>query len=134
MAVLDRYPEPEYEQTPMCSDEGCGTREISNPEPLDINYRESDIAPSALARIIQDCAAFQRDNATNLEAVAAVCDITQAGHNFWLSRNGHGSSFWDEYVGKDKKLSAAFAALDKASEAAGTCDIFVGDDGLLYIS
>jgi hypothetical protein len=43
----------------------------------------------------KDCAAFQEQNARDLEL--AECKPGREGHNFWLSRNGHGSGFFDEH-------------------------------------
>lgn len=56
----------------------------------------SDLAPEALASIIADCEAFQRDNAALLEAAyARDYDAEQAGRDYWYTRNGHGVGFWN---------------------------------------
>lgn len=56
----------------------------------------SDLAPCALASIIADCEAFQRDNAETLaEAYTRDYDAEQAGRDYWFTRNGHGVGFWD---------------------------------------
>ena len=44
-------------------------------------YRESMI----------DCLAFYSHN----ECYLSHDNIEQAGHDFWLTRNGHGTGFWD---------------------------------------
>src|SRR4051812_48453246 len=75
--------------------------------PLEDNYGVDDIAPETLARIVEDCAAFQRDNAALLEKAYAKlsyggCGYTgeeYAGHDFWLTRNHHGAGFWDRGLG-----------------------------------
>ena len=54
-------------------------------------------------------------------------EAAMAGHDFWLTRNGHGAGFWDG----DWPLPYA-DLLDKAAQAAGTCDLYVGDDGMIY--
>lgn len=51
----------------------------------------------------------------------------RAGHDFWLTRNGHGAGFWD-----GDWPDAVGDRLTKASEAFGSCDLYVGDDGRLY--
>ena len=63
----------------------------------------SDLAPEALAAIVAQCAAFQRDSAPLLEeAFARDYDSAQAGRDFWFTRNGHGVGFWDrEDLGPD---------------------------------
>jgi hypothetical protein len=56
----------------------------------------------------------------------------QVAHDFWLTRNGHGAGFWDDpkYWGGQKNADA----LSKAAEAMGGKDLYVGDDGKIYIS
>ncbi len=39
-----------------------------------------------------DCAKFETENATLL---ARAGTVDQNGHDFWLSRNGHGAGFFD---------------------------------------
>lgn len=59
-------------------------------EPLDRNYSEEDIAPETLAVIVADCRDFQESFGPYIER-----DLSQAGHDFWLTRNHHGAGFWD---------------------------------------
>src|SRR6187402_638287 len=66
--ILSHYPEPEFEQVPMCSDPGCGVKEIDNPEPLDRHYSQSDIAPETLAKMIEDCRKFQEEQGDTIRA------------------------------------------------------------------
>lgn len=91
-------------------------------EPLDANYDTADISPETLASIRDDCKAFQRDHAGDIRG-----DLERAGHDFWLTRNHHGCGFWDgdwqDEVGQ---------RLTEASHAYGECDLYVGDDGLIY--
>lgn len=94
----------------------------SGGDPLDDNYSPDDIAPDALASAIADCKAFQEAHADDLSGL----DSEQAGHDFWLTRNGHGAGFWDRGLGElGERLS-------KASEAYGSVDLYVGDDGLIH--
>jgi NAD/NADP transhydrogenase alpha subunit len=73
----------------------------------------------------EDCQQFQADNA---ELLAQVGTIKQHGHDFWLTRNGHGAGFWDRGYGEiGRKLT-------DAAHAWGSSDIYIGDDGKLYIS
>jgi len=50
----------------------------------------------------------------------------QLGHDFWLTRNGHGAGFWDRGLG-DRGDS-----LTAICEALGEVWTYVGDDGYLY--
>ncbi len=50
----------------------------------------------------------------------------QAGHDFWLTRNGHGAGFWDRGLGKlGDRLTAA-------AKVYGEAALYVGDDGTLH--
>lgn len=100
-------------------------------EPLDANYSVTDLSPLAVASMAEDCAAFQRDNAKML----ATCGLSdeRAGHDFWLTRNGHGSGFWDEYFDESEQ-AAACEVLSEACALVGSSDLYVGDDGQLYLS
>lgn len=62
-------------------------------EPLDKQYSMDDFYPECRAKIDQECQAFYD---ANHEAWAAFGNWDeQAGHDFWLTRNRHGSGFWD---------------------------------------
>jgi len=50
-----------------------------------------------------------------------------AGHDYWLTRNGHGAGFWD---GDWPEPYAA--QLDDSAHAYGTVELYVGDDGKIY--
>ena len=101
------------------------TNDESTPQggdPLDDNYCVEDIAPDTLAAMAEDCRAFQEGHREDI-----VADLGRAGHDFWLTRNGHGAGFWDgdwpEEVGE---------RLTEASKTYGEFDLYVGDDGLIY--
>ena len=55
--------------------------------------------------------------------------LPQAGHDFWLTRNGHGPGFWDrpEIYGEEKAQE-----LSALAETFGVVDLYVGDDGRIY--
>lgn len=99
--------------------------------PLDENYSIKDIAPEAMAKMKAECAKFQADNAALI--VAENCNERfdgpeqHAGYHFWLTRNRYGAGFWDgdweEAVGE---------RLTEAAHAFGECDLYIGDDGLIY--
>lgn len=101
-------------------------------EPFDSNYDISDIAPEAIAKTVADCAKFEAENAADI--ALAELDSDRAGHCFWLNRNGHGSGFWDEYSRDDSPEYAACQRLSDASHEAGSCDMYLGDDGKIYLS
>jgi len=89
-------------------------------QPLDDVYGPEDIAPETLAQMSEDCAAFQEAEAADLE------DPERDGHDFWLTRNGHGAGFWDRGYGPRGEW------LTKAAHVYGSVDLYVGDDGKIY--
>lgn len=97
---------------------------------------DAEIAPETLAKMSADCEAFQekaRDIiAAAIETGNVKCgpdfdEYGRAAHDFWLTRNHHGAGFWD---GDWPEPMAA--QLTEIAHAFGACDLYVGDDGLIY--
>lgn len=101
-------------------------------EPLDRNYDQFDFHPDAIAKIVADCKKFQEDNAHLLiedNCFHVGCSMIEyAGHDFWLTRNGHGCGFWEKSDWEEE----AGKALTEAANKFGECNIVIGDDGKLY--
>jgi hypothetical protein len=93
--------------------------------PLDRNHSIEDIASSELARIVADCEQFQ---AANESLLMQAGTSEQNGHDYWLTRNHHGAGFWDR--GYSKELGQA---LTDAAHNTGECDLYIGDDGSIYV-
>lgn len=98
----------------------------SGGEPLDANYSLDDIAPDTLAEMVRDCESFRSDNAETMGEFSRA-DDERAGHDFWLTRNRHGAGFWDGAWRKD-----IADRLTEYSHNAGSYDLYVGDDNLIY--
>lgn len=101
----------------------------SGGDPLDENYGPEDIAAETLETMLADCKRFQEENFDDIAAGPDGPDYSnweRAGHDFLLTRNGHGAGFWDgdwpEEVGE---------RLTEASKAFGEVNLYVGDDGLI---
>jgi hypothetical protein len=93
-------------------------------DPMDKNYDLDDIAPMCLREAIRDCRRFQKENA---ELLAQAGNDEQNGHDFWLTRNGHGAGFWDR--GYPDEVGDA---LTDAAHAYGEIYLYVGDDNLIH--
>ncbi len=107
----------------------------SGGEPLDANYDESDIAPEARQAMEDDCASFYNDPANRDDLDLWQHEFgsdSQAGHDFWLTRNGHGAGFWDRFYGDAEQVKAG-DRLTKASKPYGEVHLYVGDDGRIYV-
>jgi hypothetical protein len=121
MAKLDQFVEA------YCACALWSSYDESTPEggvPMDDNYSIDDIAPETLKTMLANCAAFREDAAEEL-ADAGIGDA-QAGHDFWLTRNGHGAGFWDRGLGT---LGDTLTAKCKPY---GSFDLYVGDDGKIH--
>lgn len=82
----------------------------------------SELAPHTLALLVKDSEDFQKANA---ELIGESLD--HAGHDFWLTRNGHGAGFWD-----DNWEESRGEKLNQAAKAYQQLDLYRGDDGLIY--
>ena len=99
-----------------------------NDEPLDENYDVSDIATEFMSKIKRDCKKFLRENYQYIEED----EMKQAGHDFWLTRNGHGAGFWDgdwDYEINGKNVGDH---LTKEAKKFGEVIPYIGDDGKIY--
>ena len=101
---MDSFLQGYVECALWCSDDDNG-------EPLDHNYGVDDIDPATLARMEVDCRDFQQSQEKLLDeaqTILALYDNAHAGHDFWLSRNGHGAGYFDRGFGEvGDKLQAA---------------------------
>lgn len=92
---------------------------------------EIEMSAEAIATAVAACTEFQTANAGILaEAYARIgYDETRAGHDLWYTRNGHGVGYWSRDELEDGDLGER---LSEAAKLAGVCDVYEGDDGLLY--
>lgn len=91
-------------------------------EPLDKDHDMYDLAPCALDKVIADCASFQAAHGELFEG-----NESDAGHDFWLTRKGHGCGYWDGDWPEHGD------ALTEACKAYPEQYVYVGYDGLIYI-
>ena len=103
----------------------------SGGEPMDKNYDPSDLAPEAVRKMRADCEKFLDKAWPLLEeapsSIRGYPKMEAAGHDFWLTRNGHGAGFWDgDWPG------SLGDGLTKISKGFGETYLYVGDDGLIY--
>ena len=89
--------------------------------PLLDRFGIEDLPSDVHTQICNDCAAFFDENWQRLEDVMP----DSAGHNFVLSRNGHGSGFFDTPYSHADELQAS-------AKSYGAFGLYVGDDGQLY--
>jgi hypothetical protein len=102
-------------------------------EPLDTNYSIDDIAPEALQAIVDDCRQFQEENQEALgqfpEYHNGYSGEELAGHDYLLTRNGHGAGYWNrDYLSQNVKDALTIAAVQ-----AGPITPYIGDDKHIHI-
>lgn len=93
--------------------------------PMDSKYSLEDFSNEALEKIKIDCEKFQQ----RISEIEIDESDSQIAHDFWLTRNRHGAGFWDgdypEEVGEK---------LTEISHGFGEINLYLGDDGKLYLS
>lgn len=101
---------------------------------------EDDLAPETLGAMIADCQRFQVQHSALLKSAYAMqhnssrdglLDYTpsSAGHDFWLSRNGHGAGFFDRGLGD---IGEALSNACGFRTNYDTVTLYAGDDGKIY--
>lgn len=111
----------------------------ANPIPLDeAGFSTEDVAPEALAAMAAECEDFWTHNFADLAIAYGMREGTRSqrgevfgwdwlGHDFALTRNGHGAGFWD------RGLGVVGDRLTDAAHSYGSSDLYVGDNDLLYV-
>ena len=91
---------------------------------MDATHSISDIDAESTQQAINDWNAFRDKAGTLLNGL----DLTDIAHDFWLTRNRHGSGFW----GGDYEDAVGKVLTEIAHSFAG-CDVIVCDDNTLQI-
>lgn len=102
-------------------------------DPLDANYNSEDFATETLLTIVEECKKFQARAGTLISNDFYKRSTEQwsveefAGHDFWLTRVGHGAGFWDGDWTKE-----AGEKLTTLSKTFKEVNLIIGDDGKIY--
>ena len=113
-----------------------------NDQPMDRDYDINDLAADTLATMETDLDKFfdllestpYDDDQTLLDVALEYADSSvrdndpygTIAHDLWLTRNGNGCGFLD---GDYESIGDQLTAIAKTF---GSCDLYVGDDGLIY--
>ena len=95
---------------------------------LSETHSSCDLAPETERRMRQDCLRFLRRASSVVPEELLSKSVPEFGHCFWLTRNRHGSGFFDSALLKEYSN-----LLTPMAEQEGEQDLYVGDDGKLYI-
>ena len=93
---------------------------------------EHELSESSRAKMNVELAAFNQEVAALVESKGDGFEMPlsdeQIAHDFWLTREGHGTGFWDRGLGS---LGDELTELAKAWGSGGY--FYVGEDGKLHI-
>lgn len=100
-------------------------------EHLDAAYSVDDFSPEAVRQSEVDCTEFFDGAAETLYAAwsSRGYEFSRAGHDFWLTRNGHGAGFWD----RDELKGGFGKRLTKSCKKFKEVDLYVGDDRKVHL-
>ena len=119
------YDFDDYEADACDSYEECAmwTEESYIKESYDEMYGELDgpwdISEDARREMQSDVRGFLAD----VGDLVNNLDAKQVGHDFWLTRNGHGTGFWDRGLGELGE------ELTRRCKPYGEASLYVGDNG-----
>ena len=88
-------------------------------EPMDSNYDRDDLHPDTLALMTADVSKFLEENKADIGD-----RYSDAGHDLWLTRNGHGVGFWET---PDWPKEAG-ERLTEAAKKMGECHLYIDED------
>jgi hypothetical protein len=91
--------------------------------PLDQDWDITDFSEETILKLKKDCDDFVESNRELLDEVSDTfhVDNGQHGHDFWLTRNGHGAGFWDRSYGTMGE------ELTEACKAYGSVFLYIQD-------
>jgi hypothetical protein len=105
------------------------TTDMDTEQPIECSFSEFNLGLQA--RCVVDCNLF-------IQMAASICpdwknhwSMEQAGHDFALTRNHHGSGFWDRYSKKCEEHVIG-EKLTEISHKFEEINIYIGDDNLVY--
>lgn len=125
MKAMDDFTRGYIDCALWLADEEPGPGEWSQHPP----YSVANIDVDSLGQIVNECTDFQRSQTKNLldAVVHHDYDSAMAGHDFFLTRNGHGAGYWDRGLGDIGE------ELTKAAHGYGEQELYRGDGGKLYV-
>lgn len=93
---------------------------------LDLGYDLASFDPASVAEMRAQLSAFVASAEAERPDAFAGMDPEQLGHDFSLTRNGHGAGFWDRGLGERGTYLTALC------KPYGEAHVYVGDDGIAH--
>lgn len=101
----------------------CGGDNCDSSLSHDLNFGIDDLSPAAARDMGADVEGFVRSCIDERSNVFDGIDDEAIGHDFWLTRNGHGVGFWDRGLGERGDY------LTSMSKPFGESTLYVNDNG-----
>jgi hypothetical protein len=98
----------------------------------DVELDKYELADTTREKMRAECSEFADAHGEKIAEAASVNGYTaeRAGHDFWMTRARTGVGYFD----RQELPEELREYLDKAAEAAGERDLYLGDDELVYQS
>lgn len=110
-----------------CAKRTCYISYDSEDENFEESFVDIDLSESAKIRAEKDCREFIN---TVKKLKFDILDYSEdAGYDFWLTRNGHGTGFWDRPEVYGKQISQK---LTEIAEKFRESNLYLGNDNLAY--
>lgn len=99
-------------------------------EELDTEYGIADFTSEAITQAIKDCLEFLEEFHDCILYLHQRCKYNQeqAGHDLWLTRNGHGAGFWD------RGLHESGEKMTSKAEKIGSVELYITEEKELDFS
>lgn len=98
---------------------------------LSAGYGEDSLYPDALTMMREDVVSFvstgHEQHDADVYRFVQEYGAEQVGHDLWLTRNGHGTGFWDRGAGETGER------LTEMAHPMGESSLYLGDDGMIYV-
>lgn len=100
---------------------------------LEDHFSPEDLSPEARESMRADLADFlHHADPRALDFWVSELGAGQIGHDFWLTRNGHGAGFWDRF---GAGIGQSFGNhLTEKAKPYSESNVYAGDDGRLYVA
>ena len=107
-----------------------GTTTDDDGELLEANYSVSDLSPSAKSRLLNEFFNFVK----RVDKLVPDHDFSPAdlASDFWMTRNGHGTGFWDNQ-GKPWQDEEVAKMLTDIAHSFGEQDLYISDAGQVEV-
>lgn len=92
---------------------------------LDQEYSIEDFDESTLSNMKKEMVEFINKHYYLVDSSDDDTSYSMFAHNLWLTRNGHGTGFWDGDYKYGEELTAECEKLN-------CINLYVGDDGKIY--